>query len=141
MEHADEKRVLLCLLEVSRYAREVHIKPPDVISQETEETMEGGELREAEMITPGPAMEDDKLPANHDIPLSVEANADDLSQPSEPAHKPPPTPNGSVGSQAAVLEENRRNHSPLLDYCSYPFLFSFLLLLLLLGGGIYLRRK
>ena len=36
VEHADEKRVLLCFLEVSRYAKKVHIQPPDIIRNEQE---------------------------------------------------------------------------------------------------------
>lgn len=34
VEHSDEKRVVLCLLEVSRYARKVHIKPPKIVEIE-----------------------------------------------------------------------------------------------------------
>ena len=185
VEHADEKRVLLCLLEVSRYAREVHIKPPDIISQE-EESVEGEEGPVTEMMTPTAedkptdiphsselitddlskpsahtpepqpkivevieAAEvmtlnaDDKSASNHnhDIPHSIEPNADDLSKPSVPTPEPPPKPNHSSGDQAAVHDEIQRDHSPLLDYCFYPFLFSFLILILLLGGGIYFRRR
>ena len=142
VEHADEKRVLLCLLEVSRYAREVNIKPPDIISQE-EEAMEGGEMRDLETETITPIVED-KAVSNHDIPLSAEPNFKDLSKPSEPTPKSPSKPSNSSGGQQAIVhvyEENRRGYWPLLDHCSYPFLFSFSLLLLLLGGGLYLRRR
>ena len=34
VEHSDEKRVILCLLEVSRYAKKVHIKPPKIVEIE-----------------------------------------------------------------------------------------------------------
>ena len=34
VEHSDEKRVILCLLEVSRYAEKVHIKPPKIVEIE-----------------------------------------------------------------------------------------------------------
>ena len=34
VEHKDEKRVILCLLEVSRYARNVHIKAPNIVEIE-----------------------------------------------------------------------------------------------------------
>ena len=184
MEHADENRVLLCLLEVSCYAREVHIKPPDIISQE--ESVEGEESPVTEMMiptaedkptdiphsselitddlskpsahTPEPQPKivevieaaevmtltaDNKLASNHnhDIPHSIEPNADDLSKPSVPTPEPPPKPSHSSGDQAALHDEIQRDHSPLLDYCFYPFLFSFLILILLLGGGIYFRRR
>ena len=144
VEHADKKRVLLCLLEVSRYAREVNIKPPDIITQE-EEGMEGGEMRDLEMETVTPIVED-KLAANHDTALSIQLNAgDSVSKPSEPAPQisAKPVSSNSPGDSAVVhaCEETRRGYLSLLDYCSYPFLFSFLLLLLLLGGGLYLRRR
>jgi hypothetical protein len=127
--------VLLCLLEVSRYAREVNIKPPDIISQEEEVMVEGGEERELEMETPTHVMED-KTASNHDTPLSVQPN--DSPKPSDPSPQisAKPVPSNSQGSQAVVQlchasEGNQRGHSSrLLDYCSYPFLFSFLLLLL-----------
>ena len=48
VEHADEKRVLLCLLEVSRYAKKVHIKPPDIIRKE----QESSETEREEMTNP-----------------------------------------------------------------------------------------
>ena len=34
VEHSDERRVILCLLEVSRYARKVHIRPPKIVEIE-----------------------------------------------------------------------------------------------------------
>ena len=34
VEHSDERRVILCLLEVSRYAGKVHIRPPKIIEIE-----------------------------------------------------------------------------------------------------------
>ena len=34
VEHSDQKRVILCLLEVSRFARKVHIKPPKIVEIE-----------------------------------------------------------------------------------------------------------
>ena len=34
VEHSDEKRVTLCLLEVSRHANKVHIKPPRIVEIE-----------------------------------------------------------------------------------------------------------
>lgn len=36
VEHSDERRVILCLLEVSRYARKVHIQPPKIVEIEYE---------------------------------------------------------------------------------------------------------
>lgn len=142
VEHTDEKRVLLCLLEVSRYAREVNIRPPDIITRE-EEAMEDGKVRDLETETITPAVKDKPVP-NHTSPLSDEPKLDDLSKPSEPVPETPPKPSDSSNDQQAVVhvrEENQRGYWLLLDYCSYPFLFSFLLLLLLLGGGLYLRKR
>ena len=34
VEHSHEKKVILCLLEVSRYARKVHIRPPKIVEIE-----------------------------------------------------------------------------------------------------------
>ena len=34
VEHSDERRVILCLLDVSRYARKVHIRPPKIVEIE-----------------------------------------------------------------------------------------------------------
>ena len=159
VEHADEKRVLLCLLEVSRYAREVNIKPPDIISQEEEEGMEDREKRDLEMEPIMPTAEDkaassdDNTPILSSIGQPNSLNADSRS--SEPIASEPMSqvsaepvldlPSNSPGDQAVVQfharEGNRRGYLSLLDYCSYPFLFSFLLLLLLLGGGLYLRKR
>jgi hypothetical protein len=112
--------------------------------------VEGGEERELEMETPTPSVEDEAASINHYTPLSVQPNAlNDLAKPSDPSPQisAKPQPSNSQGDQAVVQlyhasEGNQRGHSlRLLDYCSYPFLFSFLLLLLLLGGGLYLRRR
>ena len=150
VEHADEKRVLLCLLEVSRYAREVNIKPPDIISQEEGEMEESGEKRDMlEMETITPAVEDEAA-SNHDTPLPLSGQPNGLNDSPKPSDPSPqisakPVSSNSSGDQDVVQharEGSQRGHSSrLLDYCSYPFLFSFLLLLFLLGGGLYLRRR
>lgn len=41
VEHSDKKRVVLCILEVSRYARQVHIKAPKIV--EIEHRIDEGE--------------------------------------------------------------------------------------------------
>ena len=46
VQQEDEKRVILCLIDVSRYAQKVHIKPPKLVQLENEIDML--ELRESE---------------------------------------------------------------------------------------------
>ena len=46
VQQEDEKRVILCLIDVSRYAQKVHIKPPELVRLENEIDML--EMREAE---------------------------------------------------------------------------------------------
>ena len=141
VEHADEKRVLLCLLEVSRYARWVHIKPPNIISEEeeqlVEEVMEKEPTEQTENVNPGEASESHNAPepnTGNGVSKLHDSEAEQSTETASAANKP-------SGGRDVVHNWNEHAYFPFLNYCYYPFLFSFILLLLLLGSGIYLRRK
>ena len=108
------------------------------------------DMLEMEMLTP--TVEDEAV-SNHDtplpLPLSGQPNDSSKNSASDPSPQisAKPVPSNSPGDQDVVQlchasKENQSSYSSrILDYCSYPFLFSFLLLLFLLGGGLYLRRR
>jgi hypothetical protein len=92
-----------------------------------------------------PTVEDEAASINHDTSLPVQSNALNDSGSAKPIVRPHPKslPNqyrasNSPGDQAAVQlchasEENQRGHLSsirllAMDYRSYPFLFTFLLL-------------
>ena len=115
MEHADEKRVLLCLLEVSRYAREVYIKPPDIISQEEEELVEGADVTET--VTP---TSEDNLGSNHDISHSIEPSTDDGDlfncKPGAPTpESPPKAVDSGEGLKAEMVTPVSEDTEPALN--------------------------
>ena len=138
VEHSDEKRVLLCLLEVSRYARRVNIKPPDIVSKE-QEAIERAEAMDEHVV------EEDAT--NQDvISDSSKQEIEEISKPRESTAEQNPPPQSRGPSELTVVsEESERRFvfiSRFLDQCSYPIFFSLILLLLLLvGGGVYLRRR
>ena len=76
VEHADEKRVLLCLLEVSRYARKLHIKPPNIISMEQEAVSETESQRREETVKP----EDNVAASSDEVSTPIEPAADDSAK-------------------------------------------------------------
>ena len=48
VQREDEKRVILCLIDVSRHAQKVHIKPPELVRLENEiELLEQGEVEDS----------------------------------------------------------------------------------------------
>ena len=133
VEHADEKRVLLCLLEVSRYAKKVHIKPPDIIRKE----QESSEIeREENMINPVVDQVASSINGLNSIELKV-----DVSKVSNSTERQPSQTGEPSGDETLAHVNMTEGYFALLDYCSYPFMFCFLLLLLLLGGRLYLRRR
>ena len=140
VEHSDEKRVLLCLLEVSRYARRVNIKPPDIVSKE-QEAIERAEAMAEHVVEDA---------TNQDvISDSTKQEIEEISKPRESkestAEQTPPPQSRGTSELTVVTEESERRLvfiSRFLDQCSYPIFFSLILLLLLLvGGGVYLRRR
>ena len=134
VEHADEKRVLLCLLEVSRYAKKVHIKPPNIIRKE----QESSEAEKEDMTNPA----NDEVASSNDSLNEVESKVNnDISKVRISTDLQPPKTNEQSGDQAIAHVNMSEGYFALLDYCSYPFMFWFFLLLLLLGGGLYLRRR
>lgn len=151
VEHADEKRVLLCLLEVSRFARKLNIKPPAIVSEQEEAIVaaENDQKRVEAVSTKPEGNETASMSAN--ISESIKPNTDDITNLNEPQESHPPEtnspvnkppPSGESQEAVAVRDDSEDNsYSPFRDYCSYPFLFSLLLLLLLLGGGFFLRRR
>ena len=53
VQQEDEKRVILCLIDVSRYAQKVHIKPPELVRMENEiDLLELGESEDEQPATP-----------------------------------------------------------------------------------------
>lgn len=125
--HEDEKRVLLCLQEVSDYTKKVHIKPSDTISiEQGSSEADGGE---EEMINP-----------IVDEVASVEMKVDDdVSKVNDSTEHQPLQTNEQSGDLSLPHVNVSEGYFAVLDYRYYPFLF-FFLLLLLLGGGLYFRR-
>ena len=69
--HKDEKRVILCLLDVARYAERVGISPPELVRMEREiEQLEAGKVEESP-VSREPEEEKEKLAAKTIVQVSV----------------------------------------------------------------------
>jgi hypothetical protein len=95
VQQEDEKRVILCLIDVSRFAQKVHIKPPELVQLENEiDMLEMGEADDSVF---------DELPAAITPPLckSIAARVKDESSTSSSISSP-----RSSASESAVADDH-----------------------------------
>ncbi len=95
VQQEDEKRVILCLIDVSRFAQKVHIKPPELVQLENEiDMLEMGEADDSVF---------DELPAAITPPLckSTAARMKDESSTSSSISSP-----RSSASESAVADDH-----------------------------------
>ena len=132
VQQEDEKRVILCLIDVSRYAQKVHIKPPELVRLENEiDLLELGEIEDSvfdeQPVTPPPCkcathVKDSSTSSSVSSPRSSvsESVVDDHedsneSQQDQVPPKQPDTPvkvEQKVEEKVAVKSKPKTNQSP-----------------------------